>query len=199
MQLQFVHADQKCCQTDEAISNLGPGVVEFQNGDACAVTYSAFGDPVGRGGGSSPRIQDLDSGNYEFQRPTFNDGIINFEVISGPSIINQVNAPECVNFQSFVHWISASCCLSSSANFVSSCMEETGSYQSMIYLNNARKADKNRFMVLTTASNCSIQPSGLSAAENLQKESVEAGLCWNAIVARICLSGRYQSRTRNTE
>lgn len=80
-----------------AYSNT-PCVFFLQGGDACAVTYGAIGDPVARGGGSSPRIQGLDIGNYEFQRPTFNDGIINFEVISGPGIVNQVNAPSALIF-----------------------------------------------------------------------------------------------------
>jgi purine nucleoside permease/predicted cupin superfamily sugar epimerase len=57
------------------------------------------------------------------------------------------------------------------ANFVTSGMEDTGSYQSMIYLDKAKKADKSRFMVLRTASNYAMQPNGLSAAENLAMES----------------------------
>lgn len=61
------------------------------------------------------------------------------------------------------------------ANFVSSGMEDTGSYQSMIYLDKAGKTDKNRFMVLRTASNYSMQPPGLTAAENLALESGDEG------------------------
>ena len=61
------------------------------------------------------------------------------------------------------------------ANFVTSGMEDTGSYQSMIYLDNAQKADKSRFMVLRAASNYSMQPDSLTAANNLAMESGENG------------------------
>lgn len=61
------------------------------------------------------------------------------------------------------------------ANFVSSGMEDTGSYQSMIYLDRAGKTDKDRFMVLRTASNYGMQPPGLTAAENLELESGDDG------------------------
>ena len=61
------------------------------------------------------------------------------------------------------------------ANFVTSGMEDTGSYQALTYLDKAGKADKNRFMVLRTASNYSMPPDSLSAAENLKMESGEDG------------------------
>jgi len=51
--------------------------------------------------------------------------------------------------------------------FVTSAMEDTGTYQSLLYLTQAGKADVNRFMVLRTASNFTMQPPGLTAAENL--------------------------------
>ncbi len=54
--------------------------------------------------------------------------------------------------------------------FVTSAMEDTGSYQSLAYLTKAGKADVNRFMVLRTASNYTMQPPGVTAAENLLKE-----------------------------
>lgn len=60
-------------------------------------------------------------------------------------------------------------------NFVSSGMEDTGSYQSMVYLDKANKVDKSRFMVVRTGSNYSVQPSGLTAIENLRLESGENG------------------------
>jgi purine nucleoside permease len=60
-------------------------------------------------------------------------------------------------------------------NFVTSAMEDTGSYLSLSYLHDAGKVDKNRFMVLRTASNYSMQPKGLTAAENLALESTENG------------------------
>lgn len=60
-------------------------------------------------------------------------------------------------------------------NFVTSGMEDTGSYQALTYLDNAGRADKERFMVLRTASNFTMQPPGLTAAENLKMESSGAG------------------------
>ena len=55
-------------------------------------------------------------------------------------------------------------------NFVSSAMEDTGTFQSMTYLHNAGKVDKNRMMVLRTASNYTMPPPGKSAAEYLLEE-----------------------------
>ena len=60
-------------------------------------------------------------------------------------------------------------------NFVSSGMEDTGSYQSMVYLDNINKVDKSRFMVVRTGSNYSMPPPGLTAIENLRLESGENG------------------------
>jgi purine nucleoside permease len=51
--------------------------------------------------------------------------------------------------------------------FMTSAMEDTGSYQSLFYLTKAGKADVNRFMVLRTVSNYTMPPPGVSAAENL--------------------------------
>ncbi|MFT6895840.1 MAG: purine nucleoside permease/predicted cupin superfamily sugar epimerase [Paraglaciecola sp.] len=55
-------------------------------------------------------------------------------------------------------------------NFVTSGMEDTGSYQAITYLDNAGKADRSRFLVLRTASNYSMPPSGTSALDNLKAE-----------------------------
>ena len=55
-------------------------------------------------------------------------------------------------------------------NFVSSAMEDTGTFQSLTYLHNAGKVDKNRVMVLRTASNYTLPPPGKSAAEYLLEE-----------------------------
>lgn len=54
--------------------------------------------------------------------------------------------------------------------FVTSAMEDTGSYQSLAYLTKAGKADINRFMVLRTVSNYTLPPTGVTAAENLTQE-----------------------------
>ncbi|NVK57247.1 MAG: purine nucleoside permease [Alteromonadaceae bacterium] len=60
-------------------------------------------------------------------------------------------------------------------NFMTSGMEDTGSYQSMVFLDNAGLVDKERFLVLRTASNFTMQPASLTAAENLKAESSGAG------------------------
>jgi purine nucleoside permease/predicted cupin superfamily sugar epimerase len=60
-------------------------------------------------------------------------------------------------------------------NFVTSGMEDTGSFQAMTFLHNAKKANKNRFMVLRTASNYATPPPGVSAAQNLANESGDDG------------------------
>ncbi|MCZ6828301.1 MAG: purine nucleoside permease [Gammaproteobacteria bacterium] len=54
--------------------------------------------------------------------------------------------------------------------FVSSAMEDTGTYQSLTYLHNAGKVDKNRVMVLRTASNYTLPPPGKTAVANLLEE-----------------------------
>ena len=55
--------------------------------------------------------------------------------------------------------------------FVTSAMEDSGSYLSLRLLDNAGLADKDRVMVLRTASNYATPPPGVSAAENLISES----------------------------
>jgi len=54
--------------------------------------------------------------------------------------------------------------------FVTSAMEDTGTYQSLNYLTKAGKADINRYMVLRTVSNYTMPPNGISAAESLIKD-----------------------------
>ena len=54
--------------------------------------------------------------------------------------------------------------------FVSSAMEDTGSFQSLVYLDPTGRVDKDRVMVLRTASNYTMQPPGVSAAESLLGE-----------------------------
>jgi predicted cupin superfamily sugar epimerase len=54
-------------------------------------------------------------------------------------------------------------------------MEDTGSFQSMLYLDRADKVDKSRFMVLRTGSNYSMPPPDFTALENLKLESCENG------------------------
>ena len=56
-------------------------------------------------------------------------------------------------------------------NFVTSGMEDSATLQSLTYLDNAGLVDKERLLILRTASNFTMQPPGLSAAENLKRES----------------------------
>ena len=55
--------------------------------------------------------------------------------------------------------------------FVTSAMEDTGSFSSVNYLHPTGKVNRNRFMVLRTASNFTMQPPGQTAAEHLLKEN----------------------------
>jgi purine nucleoside permease len=55
--------------------------------------------------------------------------------------------------------------------FVSSAMEETGTFQSLTYLNKIDRVDIDRVMVLRTASNYTMPPPGVTAAENLLAEN----------------------------
>ena len=50
-------------------------------------------------------------------------------------------------------------------------MEDTGTFQAMVYLDNIGKVDKDRMMVLRAGSNYTMQPPGVTAAENLLKEN----------------------------
>jgi purine nucleoside permease len=56
------------------------------------------------------------------------------------------------------------------ANFVTSAMEDTGTYQALTYLHPTKKIDKERVLVLRTASNYTMPPPGMGAAEHLVKE-----------------------------
>jgi purine nucleoside permease len=55
--------------------------------------------------------------------------------------------------------------------FVTSAMEETGTYQSILYLDQIGRVDKNRFMVLRAGSNYTMPPPGISAADYLLREN----------------------------
>jgi len=55
--------------------------------------------------------------------------------------------------------------------FVTSAMEDTGTYLSLKYLSNIDKVDVNRLLVLRTGSNFTMQPPGKTAAENLMLEN----------------------------
>ena len=56
-------------------------------------------------------------------------------------------------------------------DFVTSAMEDTGTYQALYYLDQINKVDVDRFLVLRGGSNYTMQPPGVSAAENLLKEN----------------------------
>lgn len=55
--------------------------------------------------------------------------------------------------------------------FVTSAMEDTGTFQSLSYLHATGKVNKDRVMVLRTASNYTMQPPGMGAAQHLLKEN----------------------------
>lgn len=57
-------------------------------------------------------------------------------------------------------------------NFVTSAMEDIGTYQSLSFLDNAGKVDKNRLLVLRTASNFTMQHPGITAAQSLAGEKI---------------------------
>jgi len=57
-------------------------------------------------------------------------------------------------------------------NYVTSAMEDTGTAQSLEFLDKAGKVDKERFLVLRTASNYTMQYQGLTAAESLAGEKL---------------------------
>jgi purine nucleoside permease len=56
-------------------------------------------------------------------------------------------------------------------NFVTTAMEDSGTLVALNYLNAAGKVNKDRVLVLRTASNYSMPPPGVTAAENMQKEN----------------------------
>ena len=56
-------------------------------------------------------------------------------------------------------------------DFVTSGMEDTGTLQSLEYLDRVSRADKNRVLVLRAGSNYTMQPPGVTAAENLLREN----------------------------
>ena len=60
-------------------------------------------------------------------------------------------------------------------NFVTSGMEDSATLQSLTYLDNAGLVDKERLMILRTASNFTMQPPSLGAAQNLKLESSGEG------------------------
>lgn len=55
-------------------------------------------------------------------------------------------------------------------NFVTSAMEDTGTYLALDWLHRAGKVDRERLLVLRTGSNYTMQHEGISAAESLSGE-----------------------------
>lgn len=76
-------------------------------------------------------------------------------------------------------------------NFVTSAMEDTGTGQSLQWLTKAGKADINRYMVLRTASNYTMQPAGVTAADNLTNGGKEVGERYTAYIP--ALEAAYQT------
>lgn len=62
---------------------------------------------------------------------------------------------------------------SDEGNFVTSAMEDTGTLQALTFLDNAGKVDLDRALVLRTASNYTMQYTGITAAESLSGEKLK--------------------------
>ncbi len=60
-------------------------------------------------------------------------------------------------------------------NFVTSAMEDTGTLQSLTFLDNAGIVDVDRVLVLRTGSNFTMQHPGITAAESLAGEKLKGG------------------------
>ena len=56
-------------------------------------------------------------------------------------------------------------------DFITSAMEDTGTYQAIVYLDKIDKVDKDRFLVLRGGSNFTMPPPGVTAAQSLVKEN----------------------------
>src|SRR6202011_3265638 len=67
------------------------------------------------------------------------------------------------------HWVSY--WTHGEGNFVTTAMEDSGTLLALTYLGGAGKVNKDRVLVLRTASNYSMPPPGVTAAENMQKEN----------------------------
>jgi len=67
------------------------------------------------------------------------------------------------------HWLSY--WTHGEGDFVTTAMEDTGTLLALNYLGAAGKVNKDRVLVLRTASNYSMPPPGVTAAENMQKEN----------------------------
>lgn len=57
------------------------------------------------------------------------------------------------------------------SGFVTSAMEETGTFQAIEYLDRVGRVDRDRFMVLRAGSNYTMPPPGVTAADNLLAEN----------------------------
>jgi purine nucleoside permease len=75
-------------------------------------------------------------------------------------------------------------------DFVTSAMEETGTYQAMLYLDKLARVDKDRLLVLRGGSNYTMPPPGVSAAENLLREN-EGYLGMRAALESLYLVGSH--------
>ena len=69
-------------------------------------------------------------------------------------------------------------------NFVTSAMEDTGSLQSLTFLDNAGLVDVDRVLVLRTGSNFTMQHAGITAAESLAGEKLK-GVGYSAFIPAV--------------
>ena len=74
------------------------------------------------------------------------------------------------------HWTN------SQGNFVTSGMEDSATLQSLTFLANAGRVNKERVLILRTASNFTMQPHSLTAADNLRLERSQGYAAMNASI-----------------
>lgn len=79
------------------------------------------------------------------------------------------------------------------ANFVTSAMEETGTLQSLRYLEQAGKVQSDRVLVLRTASNYTMQHAGISAYQSLAGEKL-SGKGYSAYIPALEAAWRVGSK-----
>lgn len=96
------------------------------------------------------------------------------------------------------------------AHFATSAMEDSGTMQSLDYLDRAGRVDADRVLILRTGSNFTVQPSDLSAAQNLARDeegysaylpSLEAAFAvGNQVVSALLADwSRYRDRLPSAE
>lgn len=79
-------------------------------------------------------------------------------------------------------------------NFVTSAMEDTGSMQSLKFLEKAGKVDSKRMLVLRTGSNFTMQHEGIDAAQSLSGEKLDGEVGYSAFIPALEAAWRVGSQ-----